>query len=542
MIPRWYQQEALDAFYEYFANGGRGNPLICLPTGTGKAFLIAMLCASILQQWPTQRVMMATDAQELVAQNVAELRGLWPQAPVGVYCDGLGQKDARWPLTFGSIGSMWKCAEMFGHIDVLLIDEAHMLSSDDESMYNVFIFELRRRNPNLVVCGLTATPYRLGMGTLLNGGVFTDIIYDLTGRDAINRLVDEGHLCKLVALRPETMLSAAGVARRGGEFVEGQAQKAVDVPALVDGCVRETIAYGLEQDRKAWLVFAQGIEHIKHIVDAFNAYGVPAVGVHSKMRAGRTEALAAHQSGAARVIVNNGILTKGYNDKRIDLIAEMRLTNSPGLLVQMRGRGTRVLDGKDDCLVLDFAGNTQRCGPFNDPYIPNPRGPATGDAPVRVCDACGVYNPAGARFCGGKPREHIEFDPAEGCGVEFPREEKLGTRASTAEIMVATEAPVYEWFSIRTVSYTVHHKRNRPDSLRATYYALAQKFDTYQHFDSEHEYARHEARAWWRSRALLATEPPASVREALARTHELRAPERVRVWINTRYPEIVEYA
>lgn len=529
LIPRWYQSEAHDAFFEYFANGGRGNPLICLPTGTGKALLIAMLCVSIMQQSAHSRVIMATDAQELVAQNVAELRTLWPSAPIGVFCDGLGQKDARWPLMFGSIASMWKLTEQFGRVDVLLIDEAHMLSADDESMYNVFIFELRRRNPNMIVCGLTATPYRLGMGRLTNGGVFTDVIYDLTGRDAINRLVDEGYLCKLVAKKPETVLSAEGVSRRGGEFIEGQAQRAVDVPALVDACVRETIVYGMEENRQAWLVFAQGIEHIKHIVDAFNAYGVAAVGVHSKMRSGREAALAAHQSGAVRVIVNNGILTKGYNDKRIDLIAEMRLTNSPGLLVQMRGRGTRPCAGKENCRVLDFAGNTQRCGPFNDPYIPSPRGPATGDAPVRVCDVCGAYHPAGVRIC-------------DECGYEFPREEKLSSNASTAEIMVANDPPKYEWFDVRTVSYSIHHKRNRPDSLRATYYSLAHKFDVYHHFDAEHEYAKHEARAWWRTRTSTGEDAPGSVREALSRTHELCTPRRVRVWINTRYPEIIEYA
>lgn len=528
LTPRWYQTLAHDAVFEYFDRGARGNPLICLPTGTGKAFVIAMLVRTIMQAWPGQRIIMATDAQELVAQNVAELRAYWPTAPVGVYAAGLGEKDARWPLTFGTIGSMWKLAELFGHVDLLLIDEAQMLSANDAAMYNVFIFELKRRNPNLRVIGFTATPYRLGMGTLLNGGIFTDIAYDITDKEGINRLVDEGYLCKLIAKKPEAELSAEGVGRRCGEFIESEAQKAVDRPALVDACVREIITYGFEEDRKAWLVFAQGIEHIGHIVDCFNSYGIPAVGVHSKMGKGREDALAAHQSGRARVIVNNGILTKGYNDKRIDLIGEMRLTNSPGLLVQMRGRGTRVLSGKTDCLVLDFAGNTKRCGPFNDPYIPKARGPAGGDAPVRVCDGCGAYHHASVRVC-------------DVCGFEFPREEKLSGLASTEKIMAESEPPKYEWFNVQTVSYTLHKKLNRPSSLRASYYCGLHKFDKYLPFDADEDFPRHNARKWWRERTGYDHGAPDSTHEALARTNELPSPTRVLVHVNTRYKEIVGY-
>jgi DNA repair protein RadD len=246
------------------------------------------------------------------------------------------------------------------------------------------------------------------------------------------------------------------------------------------------------------------------------------------MGKGREDALRAHQSGAARVIVNNGVLTKGYNDKRIDLISEMRLTNSPGLLVQMRGRGTRTLQGKENCLVLDFAGNTKRCGPFNDPYIPKARGPAGGDAPVRICDGCGAYHHASVRVC-------------DVCGFEFPREEKLTGRASTETIMVEAEPPKYEWFNVRTVAYTLHRKNGRPNCLRASYYGLAQKFDAYHHFDAEHEHPRHEARKWWRSRTGIPENTPESVHEALARTNELPTPARILVWVNTRYKEIVGY-
>lgn len=528
LIERWYQTEGIAALFDFLTSGEQGNPLVCWPTGTGKAFGIARTVMGMLQRWPQARVVIATDAQELVAQNHAELKGCWPAAPAGICAAGLNQYDTRWPVTFASIQTVWKRAEDFGHVDFLMIDEAHMLGDSDDAMYNVFIFELRRHNPRMVVIGWTATPYRLGMGKLTNGGIFTHVVHDITGRDAINRLVDEGYLCKLVAIDPESRLSAEGVGRRGGEFIESEAQRAVDRPALVDACVRETIVYGLEENRAAWLVFAQGVEHIKHVVDAFNDYGVPAIGVHSKMKTGRADALAAHRAGQYRVVVNDGVLVKGYNDPRIDLIAEMRLTNSPGRLVQMRGRGTRVHPGKLNCRVLDFAGNTQRCGPFNDPFIPKQRGPADGDAPVRICDQCGAYHPAGVRVC-------------DVCGFVFSRETHIEASASSAEIMVASETPVHEWFDVSTVAYTLRTRNSKPSFLRASYFCGFHKFDHDLHFDAEHEFARHKARAWWRQRVGSHTEPPASAREALARTYELPAPRRIMVHLNSRYKDVIGY-
>jgi len=69
-------------------------------------------------------------------------------------------------------------------------------------------------------------------------------------------------------------------------------------------------------------------------------------------------------------MVNVGVLTTGFDFPEIDLIIMLRPTNSPVLWVQMLGRGTRPADGKENCMVLDFAGNTPRLGPINDPMIP----------------------------------------------------------------------------------------------------------------------------------------------------------------------------
>ena len=73
----------------------------------------------------------------------------------------------------------------------------------------------------------------------------------------------------------------------------------------------------------------------------------------------------AFKRGEIRALASMGVLTTGFNAPAVDLIAMLRPTKSAGLYVQMAGRGTRLAPGKDNCLVLDFAGNVARHGPVD---------------------------------------------------------------------------------------------------------------------------------------------------------------------------------
>ena len=68
MIPRDYQTEAKWSVFKYFENNS-GNPVIAMPTGTGKSIVIADLLQTIYQHFPNQRVMMTTHVKELIEQN-----------------------------------------------------------------------------------------------------------------------------------------------------------------------------------------------------------------------------------------------------------------------------------------------------------------------------------------------------------------------------------------------------------------------------------------------------------------------------------------
>ncbi|MEA3264113.1 MAG: DEAD/DEAH box helicase family protein [Pseudomonadota bacterium] len=166
---RPYQEAALTDLWGWFTNQS-GNPLVILPTGAGKSLVIAEWSKLVFETDPTACILVLTHVRELVAQNAAELVGLWPEAPWGIYSAGLGRRDIGAQLLFASIQSIHKKAyNLPRRVDMVLIDEAHMIPRNADTMYGKFLADLRTINPALKMIGLTATPFRLDSGRLDKG-------------------------------------------------------------------------------------------------------------------------------------------------------------------------------------------------------------------------------------------------------------------------------------------------------------------------------------------------------------------------------------
>lgn len=523
--PRSYQVEAVGSLYQYFSTQS-GNPVLALPTGTGKSVIIAMFLQSIYHQYPGQKVMVLTHVKELIQQNYEKLMSLWPAAPAGVYSAGLNRREANRKITFAGIGSVAKKADKFGHVDIVIIDEAHLVSPNDETMYQAFLNALRERNPHMKVVGLTATPWRLGTGRITDDGIFTDIAFDITGLHAFNRLIAEGFLAPLIPRQTKQMLDIDGIHMRGGEFVQSELQHAVDKYEITFAAIKETLELG--HDRQHWLIFASGVEHACNISDMLNDMGIPTVAIHSKMGdAQRDQAILDFKAGKYRAAVNNNVLTTGFDFPGIDLIVVLRPTASTVLWVQMLGRGTRpsTATGKENCLVLDFAGNTRRLGPINDPVIPRKKGSkAGGEAPVKLCGSCATYNHASVTHCAY-------------CGAEFSFQVKIKQTAASDELLRG-EAPLVEVFKVDHITYSTHEKAGRPPMVKVTYYCGLRSFNEY--VCIEHDgFAGRKARQWWRERSNAPF--PTSTANAIVVTDSVTAATHLRVWVNKQYPEILSH-
>jgi DNA repair protein RadD len=154
---RSYQQEAVDQTISYFKKT-RHPAVIVLPTGAGKSVVIAEL-ARIAKG----RVLVLAHVKELVEQNHAKYASLNLEA--GIFSAGLSQKDGHQKVIFGSIQSVARAGEnFFKNFSLLIIDECHRVADEGETQYQEVIKKCRDSNPQLCILGLTATPYRLGLG------------------------------------------------------------------------------------------------------------------------------------------------------------------------------------------------------------------------------------------------------------------------------------------------------------------------------------------------------------------------------------------
>lgn len=552
LVPRDYQDEAVDAIFDYF-NAFDGNPLVLMPTGTGKSVVLGGAGKRMLWQYPGTRIMVATHVEKLIRQNFQKLLQMWPTAPAGIYSAGVGRRDYKDNILFVGIQSAYGCAEIFGRIDVLFIDEAHLVSPKDAGMYATLIEKLRAINPKLKVVGLTATGWRTDNGPLVGGGIFTDVAIDMTTMAAWNWFIDQGYLAPLYSKRTKFELSAEGVGMVGNEYNMAQLQDKVDKEQLSRAAIEEMLHWG--GDRNCWMIFAAGVNHCEHVADLLNEYGVPAVAIHSKSKNPEklTDAFAA---GEYRAAVSMNKLTTGVDVPNIDLIGCMRHTMSSSLWVQMLGRGTRPLyapghdlstkegrlasmaasDKARGCLVLDFARNTENLGPVNNPIIPMKRKGKKGGgggAPVRACPVCLEYNPAGVRFC-------------QVCHYEFPMKVHMDGTASNLDVMVRdVPAPQVDELVVERVTYHVHHKLNKPDSLKVSYfttnYRMFNEYICFEHGGG----ATRRAVNWWAERAQpqpgQPVRMPVSTNEAHALVDCLRIPKKIRVWVNKKTPEIMSY-
>jgi DNA repair protein RadD len=544
---RDYQDAAIDSVFEYFDNTVDKNPLIALPTGTGKSLVMAGFIEKALKVYPGTKIIVVTHVKELIAQNYKQMKRLWPQCPAGVYSAGLKRREHHMPVTFAGIGSVYRYPELFGKVDLVLIDEAHLVGENATAMYIKFLSALKKQNPKLKIAGLTATKFRIGMGVLTNGLIFDDICFDLTNLKGFNWLLGQGYLKPLVPKPATYEYDLAGVRTQQGEFILGDLQKAMDRDDLNIRACEEMIKYAAE--RHHWLVFASGVKHAIHIADILNQMGIASIAIHSEMGdEARDKAIEDFKAGIYECAVNNNILTTGFDFPEIDFIGCLRPTKSAGLWVQMLGRGTRPVyaEGFDlgsvygrleamangtapNCLVLDFARNTLSLGPINDPVMPKKKGEGGGGtAPVKECPGCGAYVHASLTVC-----PH--------CGTEMPRALKIDYQAST-EVLIKQEVidPKLKDFEVDHVKYSIHKKPNRPDSLRVSYYAKGnmRRFDEWVCF--EHQgYAWEKARRWWGMRSH--TPMPASTLEAYNSIELLTVPNFVRVRIDSKFPEIVDY-
>jgi DNA repair protein RadD len=540
IILRFYQSAAVEAIEAHWrANGGPA--LIEMATATGKSLVIAEIVRRQHAANPEFRSLVAVHVQELVEQDVKALLSVWPEAPFGICCEGLGHRDHDAPVIIGTIQSLARDADKLGRRDLVMVDEVQLVSRDSNSQYLKLFDTLRSQAPDLRLAGASATPYRLDSGYLHEGegALFEKIVFSYRIAEGIK----DGFLSPLRSKGTRTRIDIIGVGRRGGEFIQNELERAANVAEVVEGAVAEIVERGNNAPstpstphhpggdhyrRCCWICFCVGIEHAYAVRNAIRRHGITCETVTAETPGDERRAIFdAFCNGSIRCLTGVNIFSVGFDIPQVDLIALLRPTLSTGLLIQQVGRGARLAPGKEYCCVLDFAGNIRRHGPVDDPQI-NVNGhiPTAANAVRTItCPQCQEENPMRAHACVCCGHVFVS-EPGE-IHVYAPRlrQARHGAVADDAPILASTNTSTAPptWYPVQRSEFRPHYKRGDTSTLptlRVEHLAAFSPYNEYISFESVNAYARSFAQRWWT--AMGGRSPvPASLAEAVARQQEL---------------------
>lgn len=341
MELRPYQQAARVAVHDEWQQGNT-RTLLVLPTGCGKTIVFAKITEDCVRLG--DRVLILAHRGELLDQAADKIK-----KSTGLQCATEKAEQSclgSWfRITVGSVQSLMRETRLQkfpeDYFDTIIIDEAHHAVSDSYQRVLDHFHDAK-------VLGVTATPDRGDMREL--GNVFDSLAYEYTLPQAIK----DGYLSPIKAVTIPLQLDLSGVAVQSGDFKPGDLDCALE--PYLEQIAREMQTYCA--DRKT-VVFLPLIKTSQKFRDILNSFGFRAAEVNGTSE-DRAEILADFDSGKYNVLCNSMLLTEGWDCPSVDCVIVLRPTKVRSLYCQMVGRGTRLCEGKDHLLLLDFLWHTER--------------------------------------------------------------------------------------------------------------------------------------------------------------------------------------
>jgi DNA repair protein RadD len=400
MKMRPYQQQAHDDCIAWV----RKNTAPCvleLPTGAGKSIIVAEIANSLNKVSKGKHVLCIVPSKELLEQNADKIRATGNA--VSLFSASVGETCLANPLVVGTPVSIKNQLERFGsQFCAVIIDECHKITP---TVIHI-IDQLQVFNENLRIIGLSATPYRMSTGYIFKHDLrgvalhenktrnpyFDRLIYKITARE----LIQQGYLCQPVvgAINSQHYETLNMQTNAMGNFSKDDIDKAYHGKGRLTA---EIVADVIEQsrDRKGVLFFAATIQHAGEIMESLPPE-LSAIVTGSTPAREREIILLKFKAQILKYLVNVSVLTTGFDAPHCDVVAILRATESAALLQQIIGRGLRLSDEKQNCLVLDYAENIERHCPDGDVFNPDIKTSNSvdfeGEYLIARCPECGLLN------------------------------------------------------------------------------------------------------------------------------------------------------
>ncbi len=385
---RHNQIAAANAVEDAF-RAGINRPLVDSCVGSGKSLLFAELARRENERGG--RTLIIADRKELVAQNAKACVSLGLRT--GINAAKLGERTWRAPVISASIQSVFRNAESFGPISLLLTDEAHTWPHSEGGMYR----QLARGLPTARMAGASGTVFRLAGGSLVEGegAPFDKVVYRYSIIDGIR----DGYLVPAFSAPAMDKIDASKLKSRSGEYT-GESQDAQMIAAM-DNHIAQMLPH--KDTRRKWLLFEASVKATYAMTARLNEWGISARCVTGEMSDDeRDRNISDYAQRRFQALVNKDICTVGFDDPEIDLLCARFKTKSLGKYIQVTGRLLRtiggnieksIVAGKADGLFFDFGGNVDDHGPLD--FIR----PKDTRISFVSCEECGKRNAGAAMHC-----------------------------------------------------------------------------------------------------------------------------------------------
>jgi DNA repair protein RadD len=406
-----YQQELIKKLYSVIRQGEK-RILLYAPTGAGKTVIVSSIIKDALSR--SRNVLFLVHRNELVQQTIATLKKFDVEA--GVIKAGWKADDSL-PTQVASIQTLASRGTPES-LDIVFIDECHTTS------YYQACRDLLEHHTGLII-GITATPWR----TRKQEGLSEHYAQMVTAPLPF-QLIDMGFLVPPVYYGYNNEIDFKKVRTRAGEFAVEDLDVVCNTPAVIGKIVQE---YSRLAQGRTCICFTVNVEHAKNISETFCRAGIAAshieASTHAMVRSEKYDQL---DRGEIKVLSSVGVLTEGFDVRSVSSIILARPTQSVALNYQMVGRGIRTCPekGKTDCVILDFANNTERHGMVQmlDSVEMDSPMETEGAALTKSCPVCNAVVPLSETTC-------------PNCGYTFPLCDGEGDKKERLEDLIKLLPP-----------------------------------------------------------------------------------------------------
>ncbi|MFF2525928.1 DEAD/DEAH box helicase [Streptomyces liangshanensis] len=346
--PRPYQLDAIEALRTGWA-AGTNRLAVVLPTGVGKTVVFSHLAHRMLDNLNGRRALVIAHREELIEQAASKLIAVDPMLRVGIVkAQRDDHHDADVIVASVQTLAVPRRREAIRDIGLIIVDECHHAAAP------TYMEVLRHFGAwdGVPTAGFTATMTRTDGGL---AEVWEDVVFRLDILD----MISDGYLCDIrgKSITVDT-LDLNKVKTRGGDLVDGQLGKALEDSGALDAIAK---AYAQHAADRPGVVFTPTVATAQAAAASLRAVGITAAPVWGAMaRDERRATLARYTAGEVQVLTNCMVLTEGFDAPHTSCVVVARPTKSPGLYVQMVGRGLRPAPGKTDALLLDVMGAASR--------------------------------------------------------------------------------------------------------------------------------------------------------------------------------------